>query len=119
LNSASNFRNGLLFDEKKLMDETLKNIVDRIVQHINPTKIYLFGSRANGNQRTDSDYDIVLLYDGDKSKRETSVGVHKLFRRPQFSMDLFVLTSQEFESNKHLANTIAREVYENGVVIYG
>ena len=101
------------------MDEKLKGVVDKIVQSVHPTKVYLFGSYAQGNNTPDSDYDIVLIYDGDKSKRETSVGIHKLFKRPQFSMDLFIMTSDEFERNKHLSNTIAKEVSENGVMIYG
>lgn len=101
------------------MDKKLQNIVNRISSHLNPTKIYLFGSRARGNNRPDSDYDIVIIYDGEKSKQDVKLEVYKLFDNWDFSMDLFVLSSDELERFKHVATTMAREVYENGVIVYG
>ncbi len=101
------------------MDEQLNEIVRKIVDYIDPIKIILFGSRTNEDHRADSDYDIVVIYDGEKPKHETSVNIHKLFRHPKFSMDLFILTDEELNSQKHIANTLAREISENGVIIYG
>lgn len=34
-------------------------------------------------------------------------------------MDLFVLRPKELEAERHIANTLAREVSERGVVCYG
>ncbi len=101
------------------MDEQLKEIIDKIVAYIDPVKIFLFGSRARGDSRNDSDYDIVVIYDGEMSKREVKLGIYDLFGLPDFSMDLFVLTSEELKRFHRIANTLEREITENGMVVYG
>ncbi len=101
------------------MDKQLQQIINKIVAYIDPAKIYLFGSRARGDSRNDSDYDIVVIYDGEMSKREVKLGIRRLFGLPDFSMDLFVLTSEELGRFHRIANTLAREITENGEVVYG
>ncbi len=101
------------------MDEQLQEIVRKIVEHLDPVRIYLFGSRARGDHRPDSDYDLAVIYDGEKTKRDVHREVDGLFNRLFFSMDLFVLTSDELERAKHIANTISREIDRTGVVVYG
>lgn len=101
------------------MDKELKYIVDRISSHLNPTRIYLFGSRARGDYCPESDYDFVIIYDGDKSKREVKSEIYRLFDNCDFSMDLFVLTSYELNRYRHVATTLEREVSESGVIVYG
>ena len=101
------------------MDKKLQYIINRISSHIEPTKIYLFGSRARGDHRPDSDYDFVIIYDGDKSKGDIDLSIRRLFRRRDFAMDILVLSTYELERYKHVANTLSREVTENGIVIYG
>lgn len=54
-------------------DTILQEIVRRIVEKVKPTSIYLFGSRARGDHDESSDYDIALIYDGEKSKREIKI----------------------------------------------
>ena len=100
-------------------DSKLTEIVDKITTHLQPTKIYLFGSRARGDHRPDSDYDFVIIYDGDKTKGDVDLSIRKLFKHPDFDMDILVLTSYELERYKHVANTLSREITENGVVVYG
>ena len=42
----------------KIEDPRLKKIVEQVLQHCKPQKIVLFGSRARGDYREKSDYDI-------------------------------------------------------------
>ncbi len=101
------------------MDSQLTEIVRKIVDHINPVKIFLFGSRARGDARSDSDYDLAIIYDGEKSKSDVELDVYKLFMHTMIAMDVFVLTSDELEDYKPIANTLAREITENGIVVFG
>ena len=102
-----------------VMDELVNDVVNRICNSLRPDKVYLFGSRAAGRARPDSDIDLLLLYSGPKAKRDVSREAHRLFPHPQFSLDVFVLTPEEFEAEKEVPNTLAREVAETGVVCYG
>ena len=101
------------------MDEQLQQIIDKIVACIDPVRIYLFGSRARDNSRNDSDYDIAVIYDGELSKREVSLGIYDQFEDFDFSMDIFILASDELDKYKQIANTLAREITDNGKVVYG
>ncbi|MBM3327237.1 MAG: nucleotidyltransferase domain-containing protein [Calditrichaeota bacterium] len=101
------------------MDSTVKHIVDKVVEFIQPSKVILFGSRAAGIAGQKSDYDVVIIYDGALSKREVKVEIHKRLFPPSFALDLFVLTTAELERYKSVANSIAREAVEKGVVVYG
>jgi uncharacterized protein len=42
------------------LPDSIKNLVQRIIQEINPDEIILFGSRARGNHRENSDFDIAV-----------------------------------------------------------
>lgn len=102
-----------------VLDPLVHRVVQRIVQAVHPERVILFGSRARGTNRPDSDVDLLVLYSGPKSKREVSLEIHRLFPRPDFSMDLFVMRPEEMDAQKHIANTLAREAAEHGVVCHG
>ncbi len=101
------------------MDTQLKEIIEKIAAFIKPKKIFLFGSRARGDARLDSDYDLAVIYDGEKSKGDVELDIYKLFMHTMIAMDVFVLTSDELEDYKPIANTLAREITENGIVVFG
>ncbi len=102
-----------------LPDPTLTEITRRIVAQVQPTKIFLFGSRARGDNRPDSDYDLVLIYDGEKNKRQVKIESRRSCRDVDASIDILTLTSEELNRYRKVANTLEREITENGVVIYG
>ena len=99
-------------------DPKLDEIVRRIVDAVHPTKIYLFGSRARGEAQEDSDYDFLIIYDGPLSKREVKLGVRRSFGLVDFGMDLFVLSSGEYEWQRDVATTLGMEVELTGQVVY-
>ena len=100
-------------------DTLVKKIVRRIVQSIKPERIILFGSRADGTGGEESDVDLVVIYQGPLSKRQVLLQIRELFTHPDFSLDVVVLTPDEFESQKGIANTLAREASDKGIVCYG
>ena len=45
-------------------------MVQRLVDALHPLSIYLFGSRAEGRARPDSDFDLVVVLDDDASNSD-------------------------------------------------
>ena len=43
----------------------IQKVVQQIVEHFNPQKVFLFGSYANGNPTEDSDVDLLVVMDTD------------------------------------------------------
>lgn len=101
------------------MDSIVDRIIPVIAREIKPQKIILFGSRARGDAGKDSDVDLLIVYDGDISKREVKLKIHRLFFPRDFSMDIFVLNSKEFERQKKIVSTVGRVASLEGVVCYG
>ncbi len=101
------------------MDTQLQEIVRRISEVLHPEKIILFGSRARGEAHPDSDYDLLIVYDGPLSKRDVKLAVRRLFSLPGFSMDLFVLSPDEYERQKNVVSTVGRVAFMEGLVCYG
>ena len=99
-------------------DILVRKIIDKIVRSIKPDRIILFGSRAEGRNRDDSDVDLVIIYSGPLSKRQAKLRIRRLFPHPDFSLDVFILTPEEYESQKSIANTLAREADMKGKVCY-
>ncbi len=101
------------------IDPVAGRVVEKIAAEVHPEKIYLFGSRASGVADLESDVDVLLVYSGSESSREIQMKAHRLFQNPAVSLDVFVLSPDEFESQKGVANTLAREVSETGILCHG
>lgn len=46
-------------------EEAFQVVVSRLVEALQPFRIYLFGSRAEGRARPDSDFDLLVVFDDD------------------------------------------------------
>lgn len=102
-----------------ISDPMVERTVRVIAEAIHPQKIILFGSRAMGTARPDSDLDLLVVYGGEKSKRQVKLDIHRLLEPASFPLDLFVLSPEEMQRQRHVANTLAREVAERGITVYG
>lgn len=90
-----------------------------MVRIADPDKIILFGSRATGKARKDSDYDILVL------KKRIENNNDRLVARKIRSelngivpMDIVVSTTSNYEKNKNYPFLIYYEIEKTGKVLY-
>lgn len=107
-------------NSKQEVTGKLKSILSEM--KINYSKVLLFGSRARGDFREESDWDfLIVLKDpvGAKTKKELWFDIYKKMHAffPFISFDIILKDAESFEEEKIVANTVSNEVYLEGVVV--
>ncbi len=101
--------------EYQSQDPKLDAIVKTLVDHFHPTQVFLFGSRANGNARPESDYDLFLVIkNSEKSPVNRMQEANLLLWKNKSKVDVFIYTEEEYNSWKNELNTIANTVLSEG-----
>ena len=99
----------------------IKELAEKIAAAVNPLRIYLFGSFAEGRNNEDSDYDFyVVMPDDDKRNvwdlmTEAQMAIVFSCKRP---FDILVNKFSLFEKSKHIVGGVINEVNKKGVIIY-
>lgn len=101
-------------------NEEIEVLKKCFVGALNPLRIYLFGSFANGTETKDSDFDFyIVLKDSTKDLWEAMdrayESIEELDRRP---VDIVVGTEEKFNRRKNTLFNIENEVMKKGVIIY-
>lgn len=92
-------------------------MVQRIVKKFHPEKIILFGSRARGDARPDSDVDLLVVMPVKKSKWETKWAIHQALPPTPVSVDVIVTTPEDFAWRKDVVGTIEWPAAREGKVL--
>ena len=100
------------------MDNKLEDIIKRIVDSTDPDKIILFGSRAKGESNKWSDYDICVLKEGIKNKRELTEKIYFKLFGVGASVDVIFETPERFNKLKSKWFLIYSEIEKSGSVVY-
>ena len=102
-----------IFDNSQI-DEISKKIVD----HINPEKVILFGSYAQGNQTVDSDLDLIIVNKTDLPKQKRGIEIRRLFYRQLIPLDIKVYTPEEFEYELDNQYSFLYSAIKNSKILY-
>jgi predicted nucleotidyltransferase len=100
------------------MTDTLARIVDRLVQRFDPLRVILFGSRARGDQRPDSDIDLLVVLAECPDKRRAMIAMMRELRDFKVPVDVIVTTPEEIARRGHLVGTVLRPALREGRVLY-
>jgi predicted nucleotidyltransferase len=96
----------------------IEEIAKRIVAEFDPQRIILFGSRARGDERADSDLDLLVEMATDLPAAERIRAVDRLFRPRSWPMDVVVLTPDEAAASRASRNSLVRIAEREGRVVY-
>ena len=96
-------------------------MIARIVEVLHPKQVWLFGSRARGEARADSDWDFMAILADDAPEQDLDLAsVWQRLRDLRLRrVEVFTMTRSEFDEWKRSLGTLAEIVASTGVVIYG
>ena len=98
-------------------EETLQEIVRRIVEAAQPEKIILFGSAARGEMGPDSDVDLLVVKSG-VHRRELAARLYRELADLPVPKDIIVATPEDLERHRDTIGLVYRAALREGRVVY-
>jgi len=94
-------------------------LLSRLIEAMRPEQIWLFGSRARGEARPTSDWDLLVVLPNEAPDDELDL-VHawQAVRDLRIPADVITVRWSEFEEARHHAGTLVRTVVGEGRRIY-
>ena len=92
-------------------------ITNQVINGFSPNKIILFGSRAKGNVRATSDYDICIIANTDDKRAYLT----RLYCEvnSDYPIDFLLYTPTEWEDCVNDKTSFAHKISKEGIVLYG
>ncbi|MBI2061999.1 MAG: nucleotidyltransferase domain-containing protein [Nitrospirae bacterium] len=109
---------GAMKRKSQSVNGNIRKMVRRIVAQFRPEQVYLFGSRARGSERKDSDADLLVVMPVEGSKREKRLAIRGALHDIPMAVDVVVVTPNEMESWKDIPATIPRVALKEGKLLY-
>jgi predicted nucleotidyltransferase len=99
----------------KVLDEIVKHIIEAY----SPDRIFLFGSKARGDEGPDSDYDLLVVVPDDAPpERKRGRLAYEILWGIGTAVDVVVWTKTGFEERLHLRASLPATVIREGKLLY-
>lgn len=99
-------------------DELLEEVVRCILSVGSPLKIVLFGSRARGQAKPDSDIDLLIIEESDLPRYKRSSRYRRALLGVFPAKDIVVWTPQEVAEWQAVPNAFITSILAEGKVLY-
>lgn len=97
----------------------LTEIVRRLIAAYEPERIYLFGSKARGDDGPDSDFDLMIVVpDQSASDRCRSSLAYSALRGTGVAADVLVHLRSAFDSRAHVVASLPATILREGRLLY-
>jgi predicted nucleotidyltransferase len=110
-------------DSNSEEESLLRQMVKTIVNEVSPETIILFGSRARGEARPDSDVDLLVVetepFSPQRSRRKEAARLYMALRNLGVSKDILLYSRDEFEHWKDSLNHVVGRAHREGRVLHG
>ena len=101
------------------VDAVPAELLQAVVDHFNPRRVILFGSRARGSARDDSDHDLLVIVDDDiASEKLHWRSLHEARKRYRKSVDIVAFRQSTYDDQAGIVGTLAHMVDADGIVVF-
>lgn len=100
------------------IDAAIGNVLDIIVQGWDPLQIVLFGSRARGDHREDSDIDLLVVLEDCEDRFDASSAIRSALRGLDVPTDIVVTTPETLIKRAFLVGAVERRALIDGRIRY-
>lgn len=104
-------------------EDLLRQMVETIINEVSPETIILFGSRARGDARPDSDVDLLVVetepFSPRRSRRKEAARLYMALREMAASKDILLYSRDEYDHWKHSLNHVVGRAFREGRVLHG
>ena len=104
--------------EVRVDQGVLAEIVRRLVKAVDPDRIILFGSRARGDYRPDSDVDLLLIKHSDAPPHRRVIPAYQAMAGLLVPTDILWRTPEEIEDWSQVSNHFTTRAFREGQVLY-
>ncbi len=98
--------------------DVLSMMVQRLVERFQPIRIILFGSRARGDVRWDSDYDLLVVMPDGVDYKQTTIEMLRALADVPAPKDVLITTPGEIVQSGSLVGTVLKPALEEGKTVY-
>lgn len=99
-------------------DEVLRGLTRLLVERFGAKRVVLFGSRARGDARADSDYDVFVEMESNDRPPERNARILAAIGLRHWSLDLVVYTPEEARRVRRMAGSLLSIIDAEGRVLH-
>jgi predicted nucleotidyltransferase len=99
-------------------EQILHAMIERIEEIARPERVILFGSRARGEARSNSDYDLLVIAESDEPRYRRSAALYAALASVPVEADLLVYTPAEVEEWSAVPQAFVTTAIREGQVLY-
>jgi len=97
----------------------LQEIVARLISALEPERVYLFGSRARGDEDHDSDFDLLIVVPSSELPGHARDRIAlRALRGLRVPADVIVMTRREFDRKRSVVSSLPATVDREGKLLY-
>lgn len=96
----------------------LSTVSEVLVEAAHPKRIILFGSRARGDARDDSDFDVMVVEEQQPDRFREMVRLNHLLRKFDAAIDLLVVSEERFRYWRDTPGNVYYEASTQGRTLY-
>ena len=100
------------------LEQTLGEMVSRIVRGFRPEKVILFGSLSRGDAGPHSDVDLLVITRVEGSRRQMAIEMRMALSDITVPKDLVILTQEEMDTFQDVVGHIAYTASREGKILY-
>jgi predicted nucleotidyltransferase len=105
-------------DSVKADETVLSEVVRRLVEALDPDRVILFGSRARGDHRPDSDVDLLIVRDSTEPRHRRVIRAYRALRGLGIPKDILWYTPQEVADWVGVVNHVICRALNDGLALY-